>query len=243
MIKSKKIEIDSRVYLFMLFAGVAASILAESETALFGLFAVALVFQVIGQNAGKLPSYILFWFVLLGISQLGLYLLRINPTWSIGITFANFGIAGHRAIVPLLFAMLLYQVPSGSFIGALNAMHMPKAFGIGIGIMLRFFPTVSQEYRSIRNAQQFRGIGIGFWNTIFHLPRVISSILLPLVIRITRISEELSASVTVRGVRFHNSVVSFRPIRFTLRDTMYLSAGIFAFALILILNKIVGVIA
>ncbi len=237
MTAAKSTGVDPRVYLFLLLAGIAGSILAHSEAALFGLFAVALAFQVPSGSAAKIPGYLLFWFVLWGISKFALYLLSIDPTTSIGITLSNFGFSGHRAMVPLLFAMLLYRVPTGSFIGALNAMHLPKAVGIGIGIMLRFFPTVAEEYRSIRNAQKFRGIGIGFWNTLLHLPRTISSILLPLVIRITRISEELSASVTVRGVRFHNDVISFSPVHFTSRDALFLSAGLVANAVIVLLDR------
>lgn len=138
--------------------------------------------------------------------------------------------------------MLLYRVPTGSFMAALNAMRLLKAVGIGIGIMLRFFPTVAQEYRSIRNAQKFRGVGVGFWHMLAHLPQTLSCILLPLVIRVNRIAEELSASVTVRGVRFHNEVVSFRSVRFSGRDALLLGGGLTAGAGVLLLERfMVGV--
>lgn len=230
--------IDPRVYLFMLLAGAVFSMLATSEAALLALFCVALVFQAIGGRAGKIPGYLLSWAVMWGIAQGGLALLRLDPSMGLGITLSNLGLSAHRAFVPLLFAMLLYRMPVGSCMAALNAMRLPKAVGIGMGIMLRFFPTVAQEYRAIRNAQKFRGVGLGFWHTLAHLPENLSCILLPLVIRITRISEELSASVTVRGVRFHNDVISFRPVRFSPRDALLLAGGIAACTCILLVNRL-----
>lgn len=234
-----KKPIDPRVYLFLLLAGAICGMLAHSETALFLLFIVSLFFQVIAGNASKTLGYLAFWFILFEIAQLGVMILRNDPAMGIGITVLNIGLSGHRALIPLLFAMLLYRVPTGSFMAALNAMHLPKAVGIGIGIALRFFPTVSQEYRIIRNSQKFRGVGLGFWNTILHLPGTTSAIILPLVIRITRIAEELSASVTVRGVRFSGKVVSFRPIYFSSKDTALLCAGLAGYIATIFADKLI----
>lgn len=46
--------------------------------------------------------------------------------------------------------------------------------------MLRFFPTLGEEYRAIRNSQRFRGIGVGILHTLTHLPSTIEYILIPL---------------------------------------------------------------
>ena len=240
---ARGVGIDPRVYLFMLLAGAVFSMVAVSEAELLALFAVALIFQAIGGSASKIPGYLFSWAVMWGIAQGGLALLRLDPTLGIGITLSNMGLSAHRAFVPLLFAMQLYKTPTGAFMAALNAMHLPKAVGIGMGIMLRFFPTVAQEFRSIRNAQKFRGVGLGFWHTLANLPENLTCILLPLVIRITRISEELSASVTVRGVRFKNDVVSYRPVRFSASDALLLAAGIAAFAAVLLVSRLLPGVA
>lgn len=39
-------------------------------------------------------------------------------------------------------------------------------------------------------------------HTLTHLPSTVEYILIPLILRTTKVAEELSASMTVRGVRF-----------------------------------------
>ena len=64
-----------------------------------------------------------------------------------------------------------------------------------------------------------------------------SNVFIPLVIRITKISEELAASVTVRGVRFHNEVVSFNDVKFTGRDALALIISFMVIILVFVTDK------
>ena len=91
-----------------------------------------------------------------------------------------------------------YRLSDGGFAGH----AFPKAVGIAVAVVLRFFPTIYGEYRAIRSSQRFRGIGVGVVHTLTHLPSTVEYILIPLILRTTKVAEELSASMTVRGVRF-----------------------------------------
>lgn len=224
--------LDSRVYLFLLIAGAAAGMIARSETAMLAMFAVALMFHLLDRRLGRTIGYAFGYAVLWGLTKASLIWLTATSS-GVALSLSNLGVSGRRAMVPILFVLLLARVPVGSFMAALNSMRLSKAVSIGLATMMRFFPTLAQEYRSIRNAQKFRGVGVGFWNTLLHLPRVLSYLLIPLIIRITKISEELSASVTVRGVRFGGEVTSFRPVRFTRKDGVLLVTGIAGFLAIL----------
>ena len=112
----------------------------------------------------------------------------------------------------------LAKEPTGSLLASLQAMRLPKAVGIGLAVLLRFFPTIGGEYRAIRASQRFRGIGVGVVHTLAHLPSTVEYILIPLILRTIKVAEELSASMTVRGVRFSGETISYRPVRFTGRD-------------------------
>jgi energy-coupling factor transport system permease protein len=222
-------------------ASMIAGLLVHYNTTMLAIFLIALIWLVIAGKGEGLFGYIVLYAVLWGITELCVMWLSISPAASVAISLSNIGLMGRRAFPALLFALLLAKQPTGSLLASFYALHLPKAFGIGVATMLRFFPTLSQEYRSIRNAQKFRGLGVGFWNTLAHLPKVLSHILIPLVIRVTKIAEELSASVTVRGVRFHNEVVSFRPIRFRKKDTAALLVTLTVFAVVLLVNRLLGV--
>ena len=50
------------------------------------------------------------------------------------------------------------------------------------------------------------------------LPSTVEYILTPLIVRTTKVSEELAASLPVRGVRFSGEAISYRPIHFSRKD-------------------------
>ena len=107
-----------------------------------------------------------------------------------------------------------YRLSDGGFAG--NA--FPKGcWDSGCG-SFTIFPTISGEYRAIRSSQRFRGIGVGVVHTLTHLPSTVEYILIPLILRTTKVAEELSASMTVRGVRFSGETISYRPIHFSRKD-------------------------
>lgn len=234
MIKSIGDKNDPRLYLFLTFISMAVSLFLHPEIGILSFFTVSMLWLFMAGWGGRVPVYILFYVVFYGLTQLALSWIKLSPSSAFAVTISVTGTGARKMLVPVLFAMMLANMPTGSLLGALYAMRVPKPFGIGLAIMLRFFPTIGQEYRAVRNAQKFRGIGIGFWGILFHLPRAIEFVLIPLVIRITKISEELSASVTVRGVRFDNSVTSFRPVCFRAKDYILLILSSAIYLLILI---------
>lgn len=228
---------DPRVYLFLMLCGIVAGLLVHTEEVMLLVFGIALVWQVLGGRARGIPSLIVGYAVLWALTVLSIGWVASDASSSLALTLSNMGLTGRRAIVPLMFAMLLAKEPTGSFMAALSALRLPKAVGIGIAIGLRFFPTIAQEYRLIRDSQRFRGIGIGILNTLAHLPQVASCILIPLIIRITKIAEELSASVTVRGMGLGNDVVSYRPTQFGLRDAVVFGVTAVSMAVAVVLGN------
>lgn len=112
-----------------------------------------------------------------------------------------------------------------------------KAVGIGLAVLLRFFPTIGGEYRAIRASQRFREIGVGVVHTLTHLPSTVEYILIPLILRTTKVAEELSASMTVRGVRFSGETISYRPVRFTGKDAALCAMAVLIPAAVFLLER------
>ena len=50
----------------------------------------------------------------------------------------------------------------------MDRMHLPKALSIPIAVILRFLPTVKEEWNSIQDAMKLRGIGLSFGNVLMH---------------------------------------------------------------------------
>ena len=223
--------------MILCFTGIAAIIGIHSEIGCLFLFVWCMLVHLFTGKAGKIMAYLIFYLALSGITWAGVGLLQNDATMVLGIALSNMGILGRKAVIPLSFASCLAKEPTGSLMAALGRMRLPKAVGIAVAVMLRFFPTLGEEYRAIRNSQRFRGIGVGILHTLTHLPSTIEYILIPLALRITKVAEELSASMTVRGVRFSGKTISYRPVRFTAKDGILALTALSALLLLLFLER------
>ena len=52
---------------------------------------------------------------------------------------------------------------ASAFICAMRRMRVPEAVVIPCVVVIRFFPTIAEDYRQIRNAMALRGIASGGW--------------------------------------------------------------------------------
>lgn len=226
---------DPRAYLICMAAGIAAIALVRTEAGLAAVFAATLAAAATLGHARTAASCLAAFAALQGIAWLGTQALIESPVNPFGLALSSMGSIGRRMLVPLAFAAALADAPTGSLLAALRALRLPKAAGIGLAVLLRFFPTLGKEYRTIRRSQKFRGVGLGVAHTIAHLPSTLECILVPLVIRTSKLSDELSASIAVRGVRFGGETVSYRPLGFSGRDAFaaaaYAAACLAAFML------------
>ena len=232
-------RLDPRACLLLFLLGILSILTIHTETGLACAFLLCLAMQFPCGKAEQIPGYITFYVLLLGFSFVGVWLMAHTALFSLGTAISNMGILGRRALIPLSFVFVLAGMPTGALQEALRRLHLPKAAGIALAVLLRFFPTLGEEYRSIRSAQKFRGVGVGILHTLAHLPSTIEYILIPLIIRTTKIADELSASVTVRGVRYGGGVISFREVGFGAGDAAACAVYAGVTVLILVLEKAV----
>lgn len=229
--------VDPRTWLVHLLIGVAAIIFIHSNMGGLLLFAWCMLLQLTMRKGQYLLPFLFAYIVLTGFAWIGVQLLPDERFYFLGLAFSNMGVIGRKAMVPLSFAICLAKEPTGSLLASLQAMRLPKAVGIGLAVLLRFFPTIGGEYRAIRASQRFRGIGVGVVHTLTHLPSTVEYILIPVILRTTKVAEELSASMTVRGVRFLGETISYRPVRFTGKDAALCAMAVLIPAAVFLLER------
>lgn len=213
-------HINPLTWLIQCFIGIVSIILIHSEAGGLCLIVFCIALHLFTGQADKAIIYAVYYLVFTGIAWVGVKLIETNIAFSVSSMLASLGVLGRKSIIPLAFAVHLANEPTGSLLASLQAMRLPKAVGIGLAVLLRFFPTIGNEYHAIRASQRFRGIGVGVLHTMIHLPSTVEYILIPLILRTTKVAEELSASMTVRGVRFSGETISYRPVRFTVKDAL-----------------------
>ncbi len=115
---------------------------------------------------------------------------------------------------------------------ALERAGMPLTVTIPFVVMFRYIPTLGIEYKMIRNTMKIRGVSDTFFKIMVHPFATVEYILVPLLMRCLKVSDELAASGTTRGMERENERHSLLKIEFGIREYAVL-AGTILFVVIL----------
>ena len=125
-------------------------------------------------------------------------------------------------------AFLLSTTTVSEFIAAMERMRISEKIVIPLSVIFRFFPTIGEEYRAISDAMKMRGIRFGGG----HPARMIEYRLIPLMVSVVKIGDELSAAALTRGLGAPEKRTNVCRIGFHMQDLMLLilcalCAGVF----------------
>lgn len=112
------------------------------------------------------------------------------------------------------------------FIAAMERMHLPNMIIIPFVVMIRFFPTVNEERAAIKDAMCMRGIRFGGGS----LTAMLEYRLVPLMVSVVKIGEELSAAALTRGLGSPVKRTNICQIGFCAADVFLLTLSTAAFA-------------
>lgn len=134
-----------------------------------------------------------------------------------------------RFMLPIVAGKyLIDSTPIGLLMSALEKLKMPANIVITLSVMFRFFPTLGEEYRCIKNAMKMRGIGLNALNVILHPLATLEYVMVPLLSSASRIGDELAAAGHTKGVDAPGKKIRYKNARFGIADifaSLYISAG------------------
>ncbi len=104
------------------------------------------------------------------------------------------------SLIALLGALITKTMTVRELIAGLRGLHMPETVVLPVSVMLRFFPTIKQEFGSIRDCMKIRGIDTSMKSMMVHPFLSMEYVFVPLLMRSTKIADELTMSATVRGI-------------------------------------------
>ena len=123
---------------------------------------------------------------------------------------------------------LIDSTPVALLMSALEKLKLPQSLVITLSVMFRFFPTLGEEYRCIKNAMKMRGIGLNALNVMRHPLMTLEYVMVPLLSSASRIGDELAAAGHTKGVDAPGKKVRYKTARFGLADifvSLYIAAG------------------
>ena len=129
-----------------------------------------------------------------------------------------------------MFLFLVLTTTVSEFVAAMDALHIPKAFTVPVSVMFRFFPTIREEYAAIRDAMRLRNVG-----SLRNPMEMLSYRLVPLLMGIVSIGNDLSASALTRGLNAPLRRTNLCPIGFHRQDVAAIAfcvavLGLFVFS-------------
>lgn len=160
-------------------------------------------------------------------------LLRYVQIPLLSVMMSVFGVTVLKIIpIAALGWWILRTTPMDDLTVALERMHLPKAVTIPLVVMFRYIPTLGIEYRQIRQAMAIRGISDTFWKRLAHPAQAVEFILIPLLMRCLKVTDELAASGATRGLELETRREALNEVRMDAADWFAVMAGAAFFAVL-----------
>ena len=126
-----------------------------------------------------------------------------------------------KLVVLALLGVSLSKLTSmQDLLAALQAMGAPQAVLIPCMVVLRFFPTIRKDASHLMESLKTRRVLVGS-GYVFRRPALVCELLVvPLLMRSVRVSDELAASALVRGLGGETRPTMLHPLSFGVRDAV-----------------------
>ena len=227
MMEKRQVKFDLRTK-FMLILVVNLFLLL-SHSLIFELvlvFGCLLLITIDGQAKSAFHFLIVF-LIMLGIDQL--LTPYINGFF---FTLVSFITVALRKFLPcfILGKWILTKTEVSEFVAVMWKLRLPQTAIIPLSVVFRYFPTIKEEWASIRAAMKMRGIHVS-----------LEHIMVPLLMSAVNVSEELSAAALCRGLDSPEPHTSLVQVRFRFSDVLvWCITGALAIAAIIL--KGVGIL-
>jgi energy-coupling factor transport system permease protein len=124
--------------------------------------------------------------------------------------------------VAMIATNLVITIRVGELAHALQRMHVPRLVIVALSVVLRFFPTLAAEASEVVAAMKLRGIRLSLGNVVRHPLRMIEYFAVPLILRISVVTDEISRAATVRGIDSKHARTSLYALRMGVGDWFFL---------------------
>lgn len=227
MMGRREVKFDLRTKLMLIL--VVNLFLLLSHALAFELvlvFGCLLLITIDGQPRSAFHFLIAF-FIMLSIDQL------VTPHMNgFAFTLVSFITVALRKFLPcfILGKWILTKTEVSEFVAVMWKLRLPQTATIPLSVVFRYFPTIKEEWASIRAAMKMRGIHVS-----------LEHIMVPLLMSAVNVSEELSAAALCRGLDNPGTHTSLVQVKFSHYDiAVWVITGILAAAALIL--KGVGIL-
>ena len=207
----KGLWLDPRAKLFLILMCVLCSMFAPS---LSYQFALVLLIAVLGVLCGKwIMAAMTGTLRTMFVAFLGLY----HKVYACG----------------MLAGIVLSTTKVSEFLSAMNRIHAPKKFVITFAVMLRYIPTIQEDWHFVKDAMRMRDVSPSLGGFLSHPGMTVECIYVPLMMMASKAADELSIASVTRGIENPNPRTCLVQIKCGIADwmAMLIAVAFFIFEL------------
>lgn len=193
----RPLRLDPRTKLFLILLCVLSAALAPS---LYFQLSLAALIGLLAALCGK-------WrYALRGIAAYAL--ICAFTVWCMGVLtgtwrtmfVAFFGLVHRVYACGMLAGLVIGTTRVGEFLSAMARLQVPKKLTIPIAVMLRYLPTIREDWHSIRDAMRLRDVSPTFAGFLKAPAMTVNCIYVPLLTAASKAADELSVAAVTRGI-------------------------------------------
>lgn len=118
----------------------------------------------------------------------------------------------------MLAGIVLSTTKVSEFLSAMNRIHVPKKLVIPLAVMLRYIPTIQEDWRYIKDAMRMRDVSPSIKGLVTNPGMTVDCIYVPLMMAASKAADELSIASVTRGIENPQPRTCLVQIRFGLLD-------------------------
>lgn len=188
---------DPRTKLALLLCCVLCAMCAPNLTYQFALVVLIGLFAVV---SGKVR------YAVRGVLAYGLVCLFTG--WCMGVLtgtwrtmfVAFLGLLHKVYACGMLAGVVIATTKVGEFLSAMARLHCPKKLTIPLAVMLRYLPTIREDWRFIKDAMALRDVSPTLWGFLKAPAMTVNCIYVPLLTAASKAADELSIATVTRGI-------------------------------------------
>lgn len=120
----------------------------------------------------------------------------------------------------MLSGIVLSTTKVSEFLSAMNHIHAPKKLVIPLAVMLRYIPTIGEDWRYIKDAMKMRDVSPSLKGFIKNPGMTVDCIYVPLMMAASKAADELSIASVTRGIENPEPRTCLVQIQFGIADAM-----------------------
>lgn len=213
-----KKELDPRTVLGIVFIFITLGLAINKPLSSHILLLICNIYLITSKAYRECVLYSVIYIIIAGLM---FYIYHI-PNTTLALTIVSISYFVQKFVIAVMMIEFLKRKTSMPYvISAMQTMKFPNAVAIPFIVILRYMPTLKEDYGYLKDSLKIRGIRTSGIEFFIHPIRSLEFMIVPILFRSIRVAEELSTSVLLRGIENYKNRTNIYPLKFTKIDAGY----------------------